>query len=117
MNAFKINGTSLTLQPSSHKWLGRDNLGADGLGHPMYPAVREYELRWDAMTPAEFAQVQGFYDFVSSTGTVVVDLPKYANSTYSFYTYSGCVLQEPSFGGYFEENLQDVTLLILNIRT
>lgn len=116
-NAIKIQGTLLNLQPSSHNWIPRNSLGIDGGGHPIYPSVREYELKWDLMSISEYDQLINFYNAVSSTGSVVVDLPRYNNSSYTFYSYTGCTLQEPEIGGFFEECVQDVTLLILKIRT
>ena len=117
MNAFKINGTSLTHQPTTHKWVDRDAVGVDGNAHSIYPAFREYELRWDYLSATEFNEVYGYYSAVGQTGTVVASLPRYSTSTYAFFDYTGCVLQEPRFGGFFEEYYEDIQLLIVRIRT
>jgi hypothetical protein len=114
---YKVNSVELTLQPTSGKWLPRTELGRNGYGHPVYPAVREFEIRWLIHTPAEANQIQTFYNAVSNTGTVVVDLPQYAAATYTFFSYTGCILQEPQFGTFFTENIQDVTIIVSNIRT
>lgn len=113
---FAINGTEIHC-PTTHKWLERANLGITGDGHRMYPAIRQYELRWNLLPPEDFNELQTFYNSVKSTGTVVVSLPQYGASTYEFYNYSGCTLVEPYHGGFFSEYYQDVVLLVENIRT
>ena len=113
---YKINNTELTLQPTSGRWLPREELGRNGYGHPVYPAVREFEIRWVIKSPAEVNQIQTFFNTVGNTGTVSIDVPKFAAATYLFYTYSGCILQEPDYGEYFTENINDVTMVISNIR-
>jgi len=114
---YKINGTAISIQPTSGRWMPRDNLGIDGNGHMVYSAVREFELKWQLTDAALFDQLQTFFESVNNTGTAVVDLPYYTSGSYSFYSYSGCVLREPEMGTYFTEHHQDVFLLITNIRT
>jgi hypothetical protein len=113
---YKINGTELTLQPTSGRWLPRSELGITGRGNAMYSAVRDFEMRWVLKSPSELNQIQAFFNAVGQTGSVVVDLPQFAASTYVFYSYSGCSLREPEQGQFFTENIQDITLLITNIR-
>lgn len=115
-NTFKINGSLLTLQPADHNWVPRSEFGRDGAGHNVYPATRQYELKWDFMTPSEFVELLNHYNN-NSTGTVVVDLPEWANSTYQFKSYSGCNLDEPTFSNFFEGYYGGVQLLITSIRT
>lgn len=117
VNTFKVNGTSLTLQPSEHNWVARESYGIDGGGHDVYPAVRQYEMRWDLMPAEDFNQLVNFYNSVSVTGTCVVDLPKWNDATYQFYSYSGCVLQEPQLTGFFEEHQVSASMMVVNIRT
>lgn len=114
---YKINGVEITMQPTSGRWEARDELGIDGAGHPIYPGLREFELRWNAMSPSEANQLQGFFNAIQNTGTCVVDLPQYAASTYTFFSYTGCTLREPNWSNYFAQNLTDCTLLVTNIRT
>ena len=114
--SFSVNGTQISLQPSEHNWVDRDSLGISGEARPMYPAVRKYSLQWGLMSMTEFNQLVGFYNTVRSSGTVVIDLPKYATTPYQFYSYSGCTLQEPTAGKFFTEWVSDVSLLILKIR-
>ena len=115
---YKINNTELLLQPTSGRWLARRELGTDGAAHPVYSGIREYLLTWGGMSPAQYSQLQGFFNVVITTGTASVDLPHHANSTYGFRTYSGCTLSEPSQDApYFTENYLDVSLTIRKINT
>lgn len=113
---YKINGTELLLQPTTGRWLPREMLGVNGFGHPIYPAVREFEITWQLKGPSEANQLQNFFNSVGSTGTSVVELPQYAAATYVFYAYSGCVLHEPNYGEFFTQNILNVSLMISNIR-
>lgn len=114
---YEINGTEITLQPTTGRWIRRRSLGEDGAGHPIYPAIRQFELRWGVMTPSNYEQLQTFFETVVTTGTISATLPKYGDPTYTFYTYTGCVLDEPKPAEYFTEHITDVVLLIRNIHT
>lgn len=115
--SFAINGTDLSLQPTTSRWGERESYGIDGAGHPIYSQVRTYELTWQLINPSDWSQIVGFYNLVSSTGTCVVDLPKWGINTYNFHSYSGCTLTEPTLGEDFSEHYQEAKLLILNVRT
>jgi hypothetical protein len=115
--SYKVGGVEFTLQPTAGKWVERNLQGRSGSGHPIYSGVREFELQFQLSAPSDFNQLQAWFNAVGSTGTVVVDLPKYGDSTYGFYSYSGCVINEPVSQDYFAEYQQNVTLLISNIRT
>lgn len=115
--SYAVNGSDITIQPSSGQWKPKNPLGIDGNGHFVYPPYREFELTWGLMKPSEVNQLQNFFASIGNTGTAVIDLPKYADASYSFFSYSGCVMQEPSYGVYFAEHYTDVTLLITKIRT
>ena len=115
-NDFKINGTSLTHQPSEHRWKERDPLGLTGDGKPLYDAFHEYELEWDFLNPTEYNEIFTYYSAIGITGSAVVSLPRYAFATYTFFAYSGCLLSEPTYENYFEEYYQGVRLLITRIR-
>lgn len=116
MTPYKINGVELTNQPTSGKWMERKELGISGDGHFIYPAVREYLFQWGILSPSEFNEIYTYYMKVGTTGTVVVDLPQFGNNTYTFYSYSGCILSEPSVGAYFNEYYTDVSMSVKNIR-
>jgi len=115
--AIGINGIDFPTQPLEHQWSPRRELGIDGNGHPIYSAVREYELKWGVLEPSEVNSLQNYFNSINPTGTVVVTLPKYADSTYGYYAYSGCTLSEPAFGKYFAEHHTSITLLVRNIHT
>lgn len=114
---YKINGTSLTLQPTEGKWVDRETIGTDGNGRPVYAAPREFEMKFNLSSSSDWSQMRNFFLAVGSTGTVTVDLPEYGASTYQFRTYSGCILSEPTTGPYFEEHIQDFKLLVSRITT
>lgn len=114
--SYAVNGTNLSLQPTEGRWNQRDSYGYDGAGHPIYSQFRTFELKWQLINASDLSQLITFFDSVSNTGTVAVDLPRYGANSYIFYRYSGCTLNEVQVGAYFEEHVQDVTLLILQIR-
>lgn len=115
--SYAINNVEITIQPTEGHWIPRNPLGVDGNGHFVYPPYREFEMTWGLLSPSDVNQLQTFFNSIGNTGTAVVNLPKYADANYMFYAYSGCVLQEPSFGVYFAENHTDISLLISKIRT
>lgn len=114
---YKINGTTITLQPTTGEWKDRDEIGRDGNGRPIYHAPREFELKWSLISMSDFAQLRTFFRSVSATGTVVVDLPQYGSSSWTFYSYSGCILSEPQAGPFYEEHTTDARLLVSKITT
>lgn len=113
---YKINGTALTTQPTSGKWLPRTSLGISGSGQSVYSGVREFELRWQLVETADYNQLITVFNTIGLTGTISIDLPQFGASTYVFQTYSGCVLREPETGQYFSTAQQDVLLIVSNIR-
>jgi hypothetical protein len=115
-NTFKFNGTLLSHQPTTHKWIDRESQGVDGNGRTIYQALRDYEMQWDYLNSTEFAEIYAFYSAIGQTGSVVASLPRYANATYSFFDYSGTILTEPRFNGFYEEHYEDVSILVLRIR-
>lgn len=113
---YQINNTDLTIQPTSGQWIGRELIDIDGNGHPVYPPYREFEMTWQLTDMDQVKQLQDFFDLMGRTGTVSVNLPKYASAPYIFRTYSGTVIQEPTFGVFFSERQTEVTLLVTKIR-
>jgi hypothetical protein len=113
---FKFNGVDF-LDPTNHAWVPRNMLGISGAGHPMYSGVREYEMKWQLTSIGDYYQLLSSFNGLSGSSYIVADLPMY-NSTgvYTFASYSGCVLREPEFSGWFNGYFQDVSLLITNIR-
>lgn len=114
---YAINSTSLLLSPTEAGWENRTELGIDGNGHPVYPAVRQFEMMWGLAHPNDVKQIWDAYTIVSNTGTVAFDLPEWGAGDYIFKTYSGCTMREPQVGNYFEGYFKDVKLTILLVRT
>lgn len=113
---FAVNGTNFLLNPTEAGWISKELIGISGNARPTYPSTREFEMTWEFMDMASFNQIQSWYESVQSTGTVTVDLPKYATTPYQFYSYSGCTLKEPEVSKFFEQNVTGVSLLILRAR-
>jgi hypothetical protein len=114
---YAFNGTALQLLPTEGRWIAREAYGVDGNGHSIYSPLRQFEMTFALETPSDFDQIRLAYDAVAHTGTVIVDLPQYDSSVYQFKSYTGCIIQEPTREAYFEGHIQDVLLLITNIRT
>ena len=113
--SFGINGTDFTLPPTSGRWMPQSMVGITGDGHPIYPAIHEFEIRWSLSSQVDLDQIQDFRDLVVLTGTASVDLPAYRGSNYVFQTYTGCTLYEPDRGQYFSEHTTEFVLIIGNI--
>ncbi len=114
--SYSINGVT-TLYPTQGKWTDRELLGMDGNGRPIYPPIGEFEMSWQLMSTSDLKKLVDAYNAVISTGTAVVDLPKWGNVDYLFYSYSGTFVSRPVVGAYFAEHVEDVRLIITNIRT
>lgn len=115
---FAVEGVTFQMLPTKAGWRRRDNVGFDGNGHPTYPAVREFEISWNLMHPADWAQIINAYTTVQNTGTVSFDLPAYGNANVNFFQlYSGCTISELEQGEYFMGYITDVSLTIYNVRT
>jgi len=114
---FKIYGTEI-LQPSEHGWVSRPLLGLTGAGQPIYPGVREYEMRWALASAEDYRQLVNAFNALSGSSTANLDMPYFiVTGTYEpFCTYSGCILMEPEYANWFNTYYQDVTLLITHIR-
>lgn len=114
---YRLNGVAFPVQPTTGRWLDRPIFGITGDGHAMYPAVREFEVRWGLLDATGTNQLQNFFNSVGVTGTIVAEIPQYAAPDWIFYAYSGVLIREPEFGHYFNTYTQDVTLTISQIRT
>lgn len=114
LNNFMLNGT-LIAQPTEHSWVARDQVGIDGNGIAVYVAPRQYQLKWDFLDTDEFNNIYSFFTAQGITGSVVSFLPKWKASPYQFYAYSGTVMREPEYDGWFQNYYQNVKLLIVRI--
>lgn len=115
--SYAINGTDLALQPTTGRWVTKQPLGFTGNGHPEYPGVREFEMRWQLSSMSDAQEIHNLFKQLDVTGTAAVDLPRYKYSDYEFYTYSGTTLGEPSSGEYFERHETEISLIIYGIVT
>lgn len=113
--SYGINGTDFTLQPTSGRWLPMSAVGITGDGHPIYPAIHEFELLWSLSPQDDLNQIQNFRDAIILTGTISIDLPAYRGASYVFQTYTGCTLYEPERGTYFSEHTIEFGLIVGNI--
>lgn len=113
---YAIEGTGIPLQPEEGQWLPRELLRVDGNGRPIYSPYHSFEMSFSPSTPAEHWQLQQFFELIGSTGSVVVDLPRYPHTSYEFFSYTGCILQEPEVGSYFQEHFGRVRLVVTRIR-
>lgn len=116
-NTIGFNGTTLSIQPTSGKWVNKELIGVDGSGRGIYPAYRDFELKWDFLTPAEFNEIYTFFQAIGQTGTVVATLPQFNATEYQFYNYSGCVLRELQAEEYWQNYISSASLLIVRILT
>lgn len=117
MSEYAINGTTLSAQPTTAGWVDRPTIGVTGNGHDVHPRLRSFQMNFDFITAAQFEEIHDFWENNNITGTVVANLPKYKDSSYGFYGYTGCVLREPQFNEFFEQHYSNVTLLIVRIQT
>ena len=68
---YRINGEEIPLQPTTGRWMPKNVTDIDGRGHPIYPGVREFEMRWGLIDVSGSAKLQEFFNSVISTGTAV----------------------------------------------
>lgn len=113
---YALNGINLLLPPTEGAWVQRDTVGMDGNGRPIYPSVREFAMKWELMPTSALKQIIDAQRATANTGSVVVDLPKWGDVDYIWYSYSGTFIQEVSVGAYFVDHVTDVNLVISNIR-
>lgn len=113
---YSINGQQFVIPPTTGHWVDPDVIDVDGNGHPIYPAVTSFELTWSNLNPSGTYQLYEFFRALTITGSAVVSLPRYGGNSYTFYSYSGCVVHMPIFGNFFYEQTLDVRLLITKVR-
>lgn len=116
-NQIAFNGTVLSIQPSEHDWVDRQSVGTDGNGVEVYVAPRQYELKYDLIDTDQWNEIYNFFLAQGVTGSIVSTLPKWNTTPYTMYAYSGTILREPTYGGWFQNYYQNVKLLIVRITT
>jgi hypothetical protein len=112
---YKLNGVALDPQPTTGRWVLLEPLDEDGNGRPLYSGLMSFEMMWQLAAPTLFASLLSTWVQQSASGTVVADLPKYNSSTYTFYGYSGCILERPTIDPYFQQHETNVKLVVKNI--
>lgn len=114
---YKINGTEISIQPTTGRWLPRERVGVDGNGKVVYVGVRQFELKWQLIDTNTYNQLLGFYNAVAATGSATVNLPCFGNANYGFTGYAGCIIDEPEIDAYFTQYHLNASMLITNIVT
>ena len=110
----EINGVPLLTQPTEIIWQKRDILGYDGTGHVIYAAHRAAQLKWDLMSVEDFGLLRENYESQSATGTVLINLPMWASTTFGFTGYVAN-MHEPEVDAYFMGYLQKVSVMLTRI--
>jgi hypothetical protein len=113
---YKYNGVALTAQPTKGNWMAPASLGDDGDGRPIYPFIFTFELVWNGIAPSDFKQLVDQWTAISVSGTVVMTLPQWGASTYTFFDYTGTIPQMPTSGEYFEGFILNAKQVISNVR-
>lgn len=116
-NDWQING-NVILAPTTGRWVPRRPLGIQGDNRPIYPAVRQFEMRWQLTDNEDWSNVQYFFNQLAASGTATARLPQFptiTGSAFAWQVYSGVTMQEPTIGPFFEEHPKSVVLLITNI--
>lgn len=114
-NQIAFNGTIFSPQPTSHGWKDRESIGTDGNGVEIYVTPRQYEMTWDALDTDQYRTLYSYFLAQGVTGSIVTSLPKWDANPYQMYAYSGTILREPKYDGFFMNYYQSVTLLVVRI--
>lgn len=111
---FEINNIDLPA-PSRHGWKIPDDKGFNGNGAKQYTPYFTYELNWDELTQEEFRSIYNIWKGHYNSGTASVKIPEYNAATYQFTTYTGVLMDQPSVGGYSENYVLSVNVVIRKI--
>lgn len=114
-NQIAFNGTVLSPQPTTHGWKDRESIGVDGNGVNIYVASRQYEMTFDDLDTDQFDTLYSFFLAQGVTGSIVSTLPKWNTNPYTMYAYSGTILREPTYDGFFMNYYSNVKIVILRI--
>ncbi len=114
---YRFDGVDLVLAPLDGHWVDQEVLGVDGNNRSIYPATRMFQMVWTLLGTEAFNQLFDQWDALSTTGSIVVDLPELGADPFVFRSYTGAIVDQPLMGEYFQEHYQKVTMLIRNVRT
>lgn len=112
-----FNGTGLMVQPTTAGWVQQDEIGINGLGISIYPALREFQLTFNLTSQGELYELINYFDQIGTTGSIVATLPAWGANTFQYRNYSGVVLKQPSMTEYFAEQWSTEVNLVLLVRT
>ncbi len=115
-----IIGGNEMYAPTSGRCLPRQVVDVQGDNRPIYSPVRAFEMRWQLVDYAEWANLQVAFNQIESSGSYAVRLPTFptvTGSAYGFSEYSGTTMSEPQIGPFFEQFPRQVVLIIGNIKT
>lgn len=101
--------------PANGQWRPRHILGISGEGRPITTGPFEFEIRYEFLSVPDFDAIHDIWSALQATGTLVAELPDILASTYSFRQFSGCYMEEPSVGQYFEQYYSEVLIRVKNI--
>ena len=113
---YTLNGTAMDPQPTTGDWVLLDALDDDGNGRPIYSALMDFVMTWQLADTAMFNSILNQWSAASASGSVVAGLPKYGQSTYVFYSYSGTYPERPTIDAYFEQYHTNIKMVIRNVR-
>lgn len=113
---YKINGTDLPVQPSDCAWSQRKALGLDGYNRTIYEPTYSFTMSFDGMSQADFDQLRDFWNTLNTATTLSVTIPQRDASTYTFKTYTGCVMDEPTTGNFFNSYQTGIRVIFRGIR-
>jgi hypothetical protein len=114
---YKLDGVELVEDPLDGHWVDQEVLGIDGNNRPIYASTRMFEMVWQLMSPESFNQLFDQWDALSTTGSIVVDLPELGVDPFVFRSYTGAIVEQPMMGEYFQGFYDKVTMVIRNVRT
>lgn len=113
---YQINGVDFPTIPSEGSWGQRKQLGVDGFNRAIYEPTYNFQISFDALTQEEYIELYNFWLLMSSNITVSVTIPQKDATTYDFATYTGCVIDEPAVGPYYQGYQMSVKIVIRSIR-
>ncbi len=114
---YRLDGVDLITSPLDGHWVDQEVLGVDGNNRRIYPATRMFEMVWTMLSPESFNQIFAQWEALSTTGSIVSELPELGADPFVFRAYTGTIVDQPIMGEYFQEHYLKVTMTIRNVRT
>ncbi len=111
---YKLNGVTIA-SPETGQWRPRKQLGVSGEGRPIVTGPYVFEIHYGLMAPSDYDAIHDVWLAASATGTIVAELPDILANSYAFREFSGCYMEEPTVGRYYQEYVGDVLVVVTNI--